>query len=133
MKRKIISLALLITLGSCATIFDGSTQKINVSIIDSSTNKPLKGVACTISDEVGAIYMVSENPGNVKIKKGQGALRFDCKKPGYVQKDNDIQESFNNTGFFNVFTLGSGFFVDAVTGAGLEYPTNVIIRMAIEE
>lgn len=133
MKRKIISLALLITLGACATIFDGSSQKVKVSVIDTATNKPLKGAACTISDEVGAVYMVSENPGTVKIKKGQGALRFDCKKPGYVQKDNDIQESFNSTGFFNVLTLGSGFFVDAVTGAGLEYPDNIIILMSMEE
>jgi hypothetical protein len=133
MKRKIISLALLIGLGACATMFDGSTQNINVSAINVATNKPLKGASCTVSDEVGAIYMVNENPGIVKVKKGQGALRFDCKKPGYAQKNNEVQESFNNTGFFNIFTLGSGFFVDAVTGAGLEYPTHVIIRMEVEE
>lgn len=133
MKRKIISVVLLSSLTACATIFDGTTQNINVSAISTVSNKPLKGTACTVSDEVGTIYMVSDNPGVVKVKKGQGSLRFDCKRTGYTQKSNDVQEKFNNTGLFNVLTFGTGLIVDAITGAGLEYPSTVVIRMEPEE
>ncbi len=129
MKKNLLLVMSLFSISACATVFDGATQKIKVEVVNVSDNKLLKGARCTATDEMESIYIVSDNPGTLKIKKGQGVLQFDCKKPGYVQKNTDIQEYFNNTAFFNIFTLGAGFFVDAVSGAILEYPSHVIIKM----
>ena len=132
MMKHYVCVVVLLALSACATVFDGSNQNINVEAINIANNKPVKDAKCTITDEMGRIYMVSDNPGHVKVRKGQGVLRFDCKKPGFEQKNTVANETFNSTAFFNVFTLGAGFFVDAVTGATLEYPENIIIRMEEE-
>jgi len=122
----------LLFISACATAFDGATQKIKVEVVSVEDNKLLKGVRCAVTDEMDSIYMVADNPGIIKVKKGQGVLQFDCKKSGYIQKNNEVQESFNNTAVYNVLTLGIGFFVDAISGAMLEYPSHVIIRMEAE-
>ncbi len=132
MIRNLALIGILVVVASCATLFDGATQKIKVETVDVFDNKLLKGARCTVTDEMESIYMVADNPAIVKVRKGQGALQFDCKKPGYVQKNSIAGESFNNTAFFNIFTLGAGFMVDAVSGAMLEYPSHVIIRMEQE-
>lgn len=133
MMKKCISVVVLLVLGACATIYDGGTQRIKVEVINVENNKILRGARCSVSDEMGSLYLMDDNPGNIKVKKGQGTLEFNCKKEGYIQKNTDAAESFNSTAFFNVFTLGAGFFVDSVSGAMLEYPKKVIIRMAPED
>ena len=132
MIKNLVLIGVLFSLSACATLFDGSTQKIKVEVVNFEDNKILKGVRCTVTDEMEYIYMVPDNPGMIKVKKGQGALLFDCKKDGYFQKNAIARESFNNTAFFDVLTLGAGFFVDAVSGAILEYPSHVIIKMEAE-
>jgi len=132
MIRSLVLIGILILVAACATLFDGSTQKIKVEAINIEDNKILQGVRCTATDEMESIYMVADNPAIIKVKKGQGALQFDCKKPGYIQKNSIATESFNSAAFFNVFTLGTSFVVDAVSGAMLEYPSHVIIRMEEE-
>lgn len=129
MIKNLLLISLVFSISACATAFDGATQKIKVEVVSVENNKLLKGARCTASDEMDSIYIVSDNPGIIKVKKGQGVLQFDCKKEGYVQKNTDVQESFNNTAIFNIFTGGVGFFFDAVSGAMLEYPSHVIIRM----
>lgn len=130
--RKYAVLLLLPLLAACATAFDGSTQRIKIEVVGIEDNKLLNGARCTITDEMESVFMLSDNPGSIKVRKGQGTLQFDCKKPGYVQKNMFVQETFNNTAIFNVFTLGIGFFLDAVSGAILEYPSHVVIRMEQE-
>jgi hypothetical protein len=132
MIKYLILTVMLVFTAACATLFDGTRQKIKVEAVNISDNKILKGVRCTVTDEMESIYMLAENPGIIRVKKGQGALQFDCKKNGYIQKNAIASESFNGTAFFNVFTGGVGFMVDAVTGAMLDYPSHVIIRMEEE-
>jgi uncharacterized protein YceK len=43
------------TLGGCATVFSGTSQNINVKVIDSQTNTPLDNVSCTVTDGSGVI------------------------------------------------------------------------------
>ena len=133
MIKKCILVSMLGVLGACASIYDGGTQRIKVEVISIEDNKPLRGARCSVSDEMGSLYVLNDNPGSIKVKKGQGRLEFDCKKSGYLQRNTDANESFNPTAFFNVFTLGVGFFVDSVTGAMLEYPNKVVIKMAPED
>jgi len=132
MTKHLVLSILLVSLGACATIFDGGTQRIEVQAVDVVSNKPLSGARCIVSDEMGVTYMVSDNPGTVKVKKGHGILSVDCKRPGFVQKNREVPEAFNNTAFLNIFTAGAGFFVDAVSGAVMEYPKKIVIRMEEE-
>lgn len=131
--KKSIFITILFFVSACASIYDGGTQRIKVEVISVENNLPLRGARCSISDEMGTVYVMDDNPGSIVVKKGQGTLEFSCKKAGYIQKNTDATERFNGTAFFNVFTLGAGFFVDAVTGAMLEYPKKIVIRMAPEE
>lgn len=119
----------LVLLGACASVFEGNTQRVKLEVINVANNKYIPDARCTIVDEMNTTYLVTENPSIVKIKKGQGTLQVSCKKAGFLQKNYEVPNSFDSTAFLNVFTFGVGFFVDAVSGAILEYPNSIVIRM----
>lgn len=119
----------LVMLSACASIFDGTKQNIHVAAIDTANNKPIPDVKCIMLDDMGTAYNIESNPANIKVKKGQGPLRFDCKKDGYVQKHTVIKEKFASVTFFNVLLFPIGFIVDGATGAMLEYPDNIAVQM----
>lgn len=129
MIKHLVLVSLLVSLSACASVFEGNTQKVKVEVINVANNKYIPEARCTITDEMNAIYLVTENPSLVKIKKGQGTLQVDCKKEGFIQKNSEVRDSFDSTAFLNVFTGGVGFFVDAVSGAMLPYPSHIVIRM----
>lgn len=113
---------------SCATIFSGTTQMINVQIVDEATNEPLEGVQCRVTDGKGLIFPVSGNPGQFTATKGNGPLTPSCKKEGYVQTSFGMGESFNGVTLINVL-FWPGFIVDGVSGAMKDYPSHMTIMM----
>ncbi len=91
----ILLVSLLYMLSSCATIFTGTKEKINITTIPADAEIYYKG------DEVA-------NPLNEKIKKTDTRI-YTIKKDGYLDKDvciftNDLKNSiFLNVLFYNVW------------------------------
>jgi hypothetical protein len=116
-------------LNGCATIVSGTTQPIHLQAIDSRTHAIIPGAMCTLSDHQGRIYNFNSNPGTVIVTKGQGALTAHCQRPGYVQKQVGIGQSFNAWTIANVILFWPGVFVDALSGAMQQYPSHITVLM----
>lgn len=125
----ILSITTLLT-GCFATVFSGSTQKMQMKVIDSKGDL-VEGVRCVVRAPSGASYFLPSNPGTVVVQRGSGLLSVDCKKAGYGQLDVMIGESFNNVTLFNLVPpfFPTGFIVDAVTGAYKKYPSHYVVTM----
>ncbi|AIL65252.1 hypothetical protein NOVO_04350 [Rickettsiales bacterium Ac37b] len=124
-----ISLVLgCLILSSCATIFSGTTQKINIVAIDAKTQQPLQDVSCHITDGTGSYLPIYGNPGTVVITRTSSAITPRCTKDGYTQKSFGVGNSFNGTTIVNVL-FWPGFLVDAATGAMHKAPSHITILM----
>ncbi len=118
----------VITLSGCATVFTGTTQNIHVQAVDGNTHNLIFGARCTVIDGQGSELMVGSNPGSVVVTKGKGALNVRCVRPGYVQKQVGVGQSFNAWTIVNVL-FWPGVLVDAVTGAIQQYPSHITVVM----
>jgi hypothetical protein len=119
--------ALVASLAACATIITGTTQRIDVQVIDSSNNL-ISDAKCKIIDGKGINYIVASNPGTITVTKGNGALTPMCTKAGYKQTSFGMGQSFNAVSIVNVL-FWPGFIVDAATGAITEYPSHIVVYM----
>lgn len=118
----------LIAIAGCATVFTGTTQRVHVQAVDSQSHNLVAGARCTVIDGQGAEIPVDHNPGSVVLTKGKGALNVRCAKPGYVQKQVGIGQSFNAWTIVNVL-FWPGILVDAATGAIQKYPSHITVLM----
>lgn len=116
-------------ISGCATIVSGTTQPIHLQAIDCRTHEIIRGAHCTLSDNKGHTYVYNSNPGTVIVTKGQGALMAHCSKPGYIQKQIGIGQSFNAWTVANVILFWPGVFVDALSGAMQQYPSHITVLM----
>jgi hypothetical protein len=126
---KLLALLPLMVSTGCATIVTGSTQEIHLQAVDRRTHELIRGAMCTLSDSKGRTYIFNSNPGTIVVSKGQGALTAHCRKPGYVQKEVGIGQSFNAWTVANVILFWPGVFVDAMTGAIQKYPSHITVLM----
>lgn len=122
----VVLISMLLT--SCATLFSGTTQTINVKIVDSADNQLLSKVSCTVSDGSGGTYAIVKNPSIIHVTKGKGTIIIMCKKPGYRQMNMAVGDSFNALTVVNVL-FWPGFIVDAASGAYKKYPSHYLISM----
>ena len=127
MKKIALMLGALI-LSGCATIFSGTSQTINVKVVDAGNQQLLSNVSCTVSDGNGITHSIVTNPSAISVSKGNGAIRIDCKKAGYKQLNMAVGDSFNALTVVNVL-FWPGFIVDAVSGAYKKYPSHYQINM----
>ena len=127
MKKAAVLLSSLVLAG-CATIFSGTSQTINVKVVDSSNQQLLTNVSCAVSDGNGTTHSITTNPAAITVSKGNGALRVDCTKAGYKQLNMAVGDSFNALTVVNVL-FWPGFIVDAVSGAYKKYPSHYQINM----
>lgn len=127
MKKAILSLSAIVLTG-CATVFSGTSQTINVKVVDSSNQQLLSNISCVVSDGNGATHSIVTNPSAISVSKGNGAIRIDCQKAGYKQLNMAVGDSFNALTIVNVL-FWPGFIVDAVSGAYKKYPSHYQINM----
>jgi hypothetical protein len=118
----------VVMLAGCATVFTGTTQRIDVQAIDTVNHQVIPGASCTVTDGQGAELAVGGNPGSVIVSKGKGALNVRCSRPGYVQKQVGVGQSFNGWTVVNVL-FWPGVLVDAATGAITKYPSHITVLM----
>ncbi len=125
---KFLAPVLVVVLAGCATVFTGTTQKIDVQAIDTVTHQVIPGASCTVINGEGTELAVSGNPGSVVVSKGKGALNVRCIRKGYVQKEVGVGQSFNGWTIVNVL-FWPGVLVDAATGAIQKYPSHITVLM----
>jgi len=121
-------LILILMLSSCATIFSGTTQSVNVVAVDEQTNETLSDARCSLTTGQGVSYIVPSNPGSVKISRSSGGITPICKKAGYTQKNFGVGDKFNAASVANIL-FWPGFIVDAMSGAMHKYPSHITVFM----
>jgi len=103
MQKKLILLGLIICTSSCATIFTGTSEQIN---IDSN----VKGATV----EFDGVEM-GETPFTYKVKKSfDGTIKVSA--DGYDSKSFQLMKSFNAVSILNLTNL-LGWGIDFATGA----------------
>ena len=125
--NKIILLPLFVFSTGCSTIFSGTSQNLNVKVVDSQNNM-LDGTNCIVVDGSGGMNTLLTNPGTVRVSRSNGSVQVNCKKEGYRQLNTSVGDSFNKTALVNIL-FWPGFFVDAMTGAYKKFPTHYVVSM----
>ena len=126
--QKITSLYLLAAtsvLSGCASITNSKNQAI--SVVTMCDGAMVSGAACTLSNDKGAWFVPS--PGSLMIQKSNGDMVVSCRKD---QSFGTISfPSRANAGMWGNILLGGivGYAIDAGSGSGFDYPTNVTVFM----
>jgi hypothetical protein len=120
------ALALLATLGGCATISESNQQVLMVRTIQD--NREIGGVGCVLTNDAGRWFV--STPGHVTVQKSAGNLFVDCRKHG-ASAGTDVIASKANTSAVvgNAVTAGLGYLLDKRTGAGFDYPDTLTVLM----
>ena len=50
-------------------MFSGTTQKLNIKVVDANTQERLTGASCTIRNDDGNVYSIHSNPGTVEVAR----------------------------------------------------------------
>lgn len=127
MRKICILMASLVLLSSCASVFTGTSQSIQVRATDIEQNE-LSKVSCRLVDNAGVNYQINDNPGTVRVPKGQGAMQINCKEPGYQSYNGAITSSLNPVVLLDILFWPT-FIVDFATGAAMKYPGHYNVIM----
>ena len=117
----------LITLAvtGCASITSDTSQPLTVTAI--CDGKSVRNATCTLSNSKGQ-FIVS-TPGTVMVRKAWADMNIICEK-GDSFGTGSFESSSNANTWGNILVGGGiGAIVDANTGAGYNYPTNMVVRM----
>jgi hypothetical protein len=106
----------------------GTSQTINIKVIESSSNLPLDGCSCIVIDGSNSQQALTSNPAVIKVSKQQGGVHITCTKKGYTQLNTSVGDSFNNTSLVNIL-FWPGFIVDGLTGAYKKIPSFYVVSM----
>jgi hypothetical protein len=114
MKRifNIAAVSATLLLSSCATIFTGTTQTVQIN-----SNPPAAAI------EVDGVK-TGVTPMAVPLKKGFTGQTISLKLDGYETKTFQPQTTFNPVAVLNLIGL-FGFAIDAATGAMMKYDPKV--------
>ena len=119
MKFKIFTAIIISSLAmqSCATIFTGSKQSIQIGSIPAGAKIQVDGI------DRGT------TPSVVKLKKGFDGQMVTLKKEGYETKTFQPETTFNPVSVLNLFGI-LGWAIDAASGAMMKYdPTSYEINL----
>lgn len=122
-----LSALLGLQLGACATVFEGTTQPVTVN------TGTVADVDCTLtSPAFGSRTMKA--PGVVTVEKSKHNINVNCTKEGYEPGQAVIVSHFAAAAAANILFGVSGIvvggLVDAASGAGNKYDSQVNVTMA---
>lgn len=127
MKLQIIAAMAALSVGGCASIFDGTSEEITVN-----TNPP--GATCVFYRENLQIGTVVNTPGILNVKKRKYDITIKCNKPGFSEAS-----YLNHSGTSNliagniaadvILTAGLSSIVDSADGADNKYDSVVNISL----
>ena len=121
--NKLAAVTTILALTSCATYFDGTTQKVSIK---TNTGEPARCSLKTNSDskEVAA-------PSEIEVSKSYYPVEITCLSDrsgdsGTVKVLSDV----TNWGYGGaVLGFGIGAGVDTYTGAAFKYPSEIVVTM----
>jgi len=112
-----------IALSGCATIIDGSSEKIGI------TTGSVTGAHCVLSNGRGQWSVVT--PGKVTVERSKHDIKVTCSKPGYQDVAQTIPSDIDDWTLVNfAFADLPGLGVDAATGAINDYDDTTTVHMS---
>ena len=124
MMRHVISALVLMGLGGCATISEGTSQSVSIA-----TDPP--GSDCIIDRDGTRVGEVNPTPGSIHVGKSKNDLTVRCTHAGFQAANMAESPKFQGTTFGNILFGGLvGAVVDASSGANYQYPTEVRVNLA---
>ena len=109
----------------CASITSGKNQPLSLQTV--CDNKPITGANCSLTNSKGQWFI--ETPGSVVVHKSYGDLVVECKKDNLLPAGGTFQSSSNGGVWGNILAGGViGYAVDAGSGAGFDYPTQLLVN-----
>jgi hypothetical protein len=120
-------LGLSVLLCGCATVFEGTSQSINVV-----TNPA--AATCVFEREGKAIGTVASTPGPLVVKKSKYDITVKCSKPGYQEAAYLNHSGATATIAANIavdviLTAGISSIIDSADGADNKYDSVVNLSM----
>lgn len=113
-RARTIIVACSVLLGGCASIFEGTSQRIAV-------NTTPAGARCTFWKNGALIGDIASTPGSVTIRKSKEDLFIVCDKPGYASATYINKSGLAMATFANILTAGLAWAVDSSRGADNKY------------
>jgi hypothetical protein len=121
-RARTIIVACSILLSGCASIFEGTTQRISV-------NTTPAGARCTFWKNGALIGDIAATPGSVTIRKSRDDLFIVCDKPGYASATFVNKSGLAMATIANVLTAGLAWAVDSSRGADNKYQSEVSMAL----
>lgn len=110
-------------LTGCASIFEGTSQRISVRTEPS-------GARCTFWRNGGLVADIPSTPGTVIVQKTKVDLFVVCDKPGYASATYVNRSGLAVATYANVLTLGLAWAVDSSRGADNKYEGEIELSLA---
>lgn len=110
---------LVVLLGGCATIVEGTTQNILVEVV------PPTGT-CVLSRKGEVLGASTPDRRVVNVSKSMNDISFSCSAPGHESKEEVLSSSLSTATVASFFLLDFGL-VDAATGAWKKYPERLTV------
>jgi hypothetical protein len=120
--RALATLVGLALLNGCASIFEGTTQRISV------TTTPA-GARCTFWRNGTLISDIASTPGSVTIRKTKDDLTIVCDKRGYGTASYVNHSGLAMATFANILTAGLAWAYDSTRGADNKYEGQVSLAL----
>lgn len=110
-------------MSGCASIIEGTTQKIAVNTTPS-------GARCTFWRNGGLVGDIGSTPGAVTIQKTKIDLFVVCDKPGYTTATYVNRSGLAMATYANILTAGLAWAVDSSRGADNKYEGEINLSLA---
>ncbi len=113
----------LLTATGCASIMEGSSQRINV-------NSTPEGARCEVSRNGAPLATIASTPDAITVTKTKYDLAIDCIKAGYKPASVGVNSGLAAITFGNALIGGPiGLGVDFSTGAYNKYDDNITVTL----
>lgn len=127
--KKLLPVAMLVSLTSCASIISGTSQTINVNSTPSGAECDLVRYESSAKKE-SVIASVSKTPGQATIQKTKHDITVKCKK-GNMKGESILDSGSEGATVGNIILGGGiGWAVDSAVGADNKYPENINVPLA---
>lgn len=120
LSRLVVTLAVVSSLGACASITQDKTQPVKVETLDQAGNR-VAGAKCDLQNDRGSFNV--ETPRTVFVRKSSSDLTITCNAPGQPQADGKLISRTGGAVFGNIlFGGGIGAIIDTASGVAYNYP-----------
>ncbi len=123
---RLCAAGMLVLLGACSTVVEGSDQTITVI-----TEPP--GASCELFRDGKVIAVANPTPTSLTVDKSKNDISVTCEKPGHFAGSETLVSEFAGATLGNIILGGGiGVVVDAASGAMNKYEESVVVVMPPE-